>query len=243
MMKIKYFWLGVLVLFGMVVGGGCGHQSAQSRAAVPVVRPAAPSPVQTSWETGPQYKNGSLVNFEQSGYDDFVQVYNSRRARYVDDIVYVLVAEDFRGAGAASTSSDGKNSSKYSVPALFALKKYLGDLGQMDDWLKVERSNETSGAGSTSRSNTLTAKIASRVTEVLPNGNFRILGTHFTQINNEDHFVTVSGIIRPTDISADNYILSSAIAEARIEYSGSGTIGTKQRVGWGTKVLDLVWPF
>jgi flagellar L-ring protein precursor FlgH len=223
--------------------GGCGHQSAPT-AAVPVIRPPAqPSSAQLSGRREMQYKNGSLVNFDQVGQDDFIQVFNSRRARYVDDIVYVLVSEDFRGAGAASTSSDGKNSSKYSVPGLFALKKYLGDLGKMDDWLEVERSNKTAGSGATSRSNTLMAKIASRVTEVLPNGDFRIMGTHFTQVNNEDHYVTVSGIIRPTDITADNYILSSAIAEARIEYSGSGTLGTKQRVGWGTKVLDLVWPF
>ena len=187
--------------------------------------------------------NGSLVNLDQSGQDDFVQIFNSRRARNVNDIVYVLVSEDFKGTGAASTSSDGTNSSKYSVPTLFALKQYLGDLGDMDNWLETERSNKTSGTGATSRSNTLTAKIASRVTEVLPNGDFRIMGTHFTQVNNEDHFVTISGIIRPTDISADNYILSSAIADARIEYSGSGTIGTKQGVGWGTKILDLVWPF
>ncbi|MEA3348362.1 MAG: flagellar basal body L-ring protein FlgH [Pseudomonadota bacterium] len=188
-------------------------------------------------------KNGSLINLDQGGQDDFVRIFSSRRARYVDDIVYVLVEEEFEGTGAASTSSDGENSSKYSVPGLFALKKYLGDLGQMDDWLETERSNKTSGSGATSRSNTLTAKIASRVTEVLPNGDFRIMGTHFTQVNNEDHYVTVSGIIRPTDISADNYILSSAIAEARIEYSGTGTIGTKQGVGWGTRILDMVWPF
>ena len=242
-MKIKYCWLGILVLFGMVVGGGCGHQSAQSRAAVPVIRPSAPAPGQSSGREVPRYKNGSLINLEDGGQGDFVQIFNSRRARYVDDIVYVLVAEEFRGTGAASTSSDGKNSSKYSVPGFFALKQYLGDLGKMDDWLEVERSNKTAGTGATSRSNTLTAKIAARVTEVLPNGDFRIMGTHFTQVNREDHFVTVSGIIRPTDISSENYILSSAIAEARIEYSGNGTIGTKQGVGWGTKVLDLVWPF
>ncbi len=242
-MKIKYFCLGFLVLFGMVVGAGCGHQSAQSKAAVPVIRPAAPAPAQISGRDVARYKNGSLINLDQGGQDDFVRIFSSRRARYIDDIVYVLVAEEFKGTGAASTSSDGKNSSKYSVPGLFALKKYLGDLGQMDDWLETERSNKTSGSGATSRSNTLMAKIAARVTEVLPNGDFRIMGTHYTQVNREDHFVTVSGIIRPTDISADNYILSSAIAEARIEYSGNGTIGTKQRVGWGTKILDLVWPF
>ncbi len=242
-MKIRSNWLGIIVLFGMLVGGGCAHQSAQSRGAVPVIRPAAPSPAQNSGREVPRYNSGSLVNLERGGQDDFVQIFSSRRARYIDDIVYVLVAEEFKGTGAATTSSDGKNSTKYSVPGLFALKKYLGDLGQMDDWLETERSNTSSGAGATSRSNTLTAKIAARVTEVLPNGDFRIFGTHFTQLNREDHFVTVSGIIRPTDISADNYILSSAIAEARIEYSGNGTIGTKQGVGWGTKVLDLVWPF
>ncbi len=242
-MKTRYCGLGVLLLFSMIVGGGCAHQSAQSRALVPVIRPTAPPPVQNSGKAVSRYKNGSLINLEQGGQDDFVQIFSSRRARYVDDIVYVLVSEEFKGTGSASTSSDGKNSTKYSVPALFALKKYLGDLGQMDNWLETARSNETSGSGATSRSNTLTAKIASRVTEVLPNGDFRIMGTHFTQVNNEDHFVTVSGIIRPTDISADNYILSSAIAEARIEYSGNGTIGTKQGVGWGTKILDLVWPF
>ncbi len=242
-MKVNFCWLWFLVFLVMFFGGGCLHQEPQSSVAVPVVRPMAPSSEQLSNRTEMQYSNGSLVNFDQSGRDDFIQVFNSRRARYVDDIVYVLVAEEFRGSGAASTSSDGENSSKYSVPALFALKQYLGDLGDMDNWLEVERSSKTAGTGSTSRSNTLTAKIASRVTEVLPNGDFRIMGTHFTKVNNEDHYVTVSGIIRPTDITADNYVLSSAIAEARIEYSGNGTIGTKQGVGWGTRILDLVWPF
>ena len=231
------------VLFGMLVLAGCGHDPAGSRAAVPVLKPAVPVSDNDMPRRAPRYHNGSLINLDGGEHGDFVQIFSSRRARYVDDIVYVLVSEQFKGTGAASTSSDGKNSSKYSVPALFALKQYLGDLGDMDDWLEVERSNKTAGSGATSRSNTLTAKIAARVTEILPNGDFRIIGTHFTKVNNEDHYVTISGIIRPTDISANNYILSSAIADARIEYSGDGVIGTKQRVGWGTKVLDLVWPF
>ncbi|MCD6293311.1 MAG: flagellar basal body L-ring protein FlgH [Deltaproteobacteria bacterium] len=243
MKAVVYRWFMFVLLLSLLVVG-CGHQSAPLSTAVPVVRPVEePVSARSSGRRELQYKNGSLVNLDQPSQDDFVQVFNSRRARYVDDIVYVLVSENFRGTGAAATTSDGKNSSKYSVPGLFALKQYLGDLGQMDDWLETSRSNKTSGAGATSRSNALTAKIAARVTAVLPNGDFRIMGTHFTQVNNEDHYVTISGIIRPTDISADNYILSSAVADARIEYSGSGTLGTKQRVGWGTKVLDLVWPF
>lgn len=228
-----------IICFMLFFLAACGHH--QPTAPVPVTRPAAPASLQPH-ATGPSYQAGSLVNLE-SGDDEFVRIFSSRRARRVNDLVYVLVSEDFEGTGEASTSSDGKNSSKYSVPGLFALKKYLGDLGQMDDWLETERSTKTSGTGATSRSNTLTAKIAARVTDILPNGDFMIMGTHFTKVNNEDHYVTVSGIIRPTDISADNYILSSAIADARIEYSGSGSIGTKQTVGWGTRILDAVWPF
>ncbi len=235
--------IGILLLLGALILGGCGHDTPGSRAAVPVLKPAAPVAESIVQQRAPHYRNGSLINLDGGEHGDFVHIFSSRRARYVDDIVYVLVAEQFKGTGAASTSSDGKNSTKYSVPALFALKQYLGDLGAMDNWLETERSNKTAGSGATSRSNTLTAKIAARVTEILPNGDFRIIGTHFTKVNNEDHYVTISGIIRPTDISANNYILSSAIADARIEYSGDGTIGTKQRVGWGTKVLDLVWPF
>jgi len=235
--------VGMLLLLGPFIWGGCGHDTPGSQASVPVLKPTAPVLEPSQQQRPPRYHNGSLINLDGGEHGDFVQIFSSRRARYVDDIVYVLVSEQFKGSGAASTSSDGKNSSKYSVPALFALKQYMGDLGDMDNWLEVERSNKTAGSGATTRSNTLTAKIAARVTEILPNGDFRIIGTHFTKVNNEDHYVTISGIIRPTDISANNYILSSAIADARIEYSGDGTIGTKQGVGWGTRVLDLVWPF
>ncbi|NPA24785.1 MAG: hypothetical protein GXO34_03040 [Deltaproteobacteria bacterium] len=245
-MKISLRGLVVagIAVFALLSLSGCASNSTAT-GAVPVVTPGREvvSSPRRYGEERREYKNGSLVNFEQNYNNDFSQIFSSRRARHVNDIVYILVSEDFKGKGAASTTSDGKNSSKFSVPTLFNLKQYLGGLGEMNTWLETERENKTSGSGATSRSNTLTARIAARVVEILPNGDFRIVGTHFTQVNNEEHYVTVSGIIRPTDITADNYILSSAIADARIEYSGSGSVGTKQRVGWGTKILDLVWPF
>ncbi|MCK5231781.1 MAG: flagellar basal body L-ring protein FlgH, partial [Desulfobulbaceae bacterium] len=49
--------------------------------------------------------------------------------------------------------------------------------------------------------------------------------------------------VRPSDISEDNSILSSYIADARIEYSGVGLISAKQHPGWITGILDVVWPF
>jgi flagellar L-ring protein precursor FlgH len=50
-------------------------------------------------------------------------------------------------------------------------------------------------------------------------------------------------MVRPKDISADNIILSTYIADARIAYSGSGVVNDRQRPGWLTRILDIVWPF
>jgi flagellar L-ring protein precursor FlgH len=50
-------------------------------------------------------------------------------------------------------------------------------------------------------------------------------------------------VIRPEDIAADNWVLSSNIADARILYTGSGVLADKQHPGWLTRALDWGWPF
>jgi flagellar L-ring protein precursor FlgH len=62
-------------------------------------------------------------------------------------------------------------------------------------------------------------------------------------INHERQILTLSGVIRSRDISPDNVVLSTYIADARITYSGSGVIGERQRPGWASRVLNGVWPF
>jgi flagellar L-ring protein precursor FlgH len=53
----------------------------------------------------------------------------------------------------------------------------------------------------------------------------------------------VQGWVRPEDIDAQNQVLSTRLADARIDYYGIGVVGEKQREGWGLFLLDLVWPF
>jgi len=62
-------------------------------------------------------------------------------------------------------------------------------------------------------------------------------------VNNETQFIYVQGLVRPEDISSTNVVLSTFIAEARIELTGEGVVSDKQRVGWLTRILDYVWPF
>ncbi len=193
----------------------------------------------------PVYHYGSICQLDGPAQSSAL-FYDSRRARNVGDIVFVLIAESFKGTGKASTQSDGSNSSSYAIPALLGHENVFDIFGadaDMSKLIETKRTTKTKGDGATSRSNTLSARVAARVVEVLPNNNYRIRGSHYTKVNGEDHFVTLSGIIRASDISASNTISSVLIADSNIDYGGYGDLGSKQRIGWATRILDVVWPF
>jgi flagellar L-ring protein precursor FlgH len=81
------------------------------------------------------------------------------------------------------------------------------------------------------------------VTQVLPNGNLVIEGKRLVRVNNEEQVMILSGVIRPRDVAADNSILSTLVADAKIFYSGEGVIADKQRPGWLSRGLDKFSPF
>ncbi len=193
----------------------------------------------------PTYHYGSICQLDGPNQASAL-FYDSRRARNVGDIVFVLITESFKGTGKASTQSDGSNSSSYAIPTLFGHKNVFDIFGadaDMSKLIETKRTTKTKGDGATSRSNSLYARVAARVVEILPNNNYRIQASHYTKVNGEDHFVTLSGIIRASDISAGNTISSILIADSNINYGGYGDLGSKQRIGWATRILDVVWPF
>jgi flagellar L-ring protein precursor FlgH len=103
--------------------------------------------------------------------------------------------------------------------------------------------NDFKGEGETSRESSMTASISTRVVRVLGNGNLLVAGSRQVKVNAEDQVIVISGVIRPEDIAPDNSVLSTNVADARIEYYGRGVLADKQRPGWLGRVLDWVWPF
>jgi flagellar L-ring protein FlgH len=102
---------------------------------------------------------------------------------------------------------------------------------------------EFNGGGSINNAETITAQMAVRVVDVLPNGNMVIEGTLRTAFSGEKQDAVVRGTVRPDDIAANNTLLSYNIADATIQFLSKGTITDSQKKGWFTRVWDKVSPF
>jgi flagellar L-ring protein precursor FlgH len=98
------------------------------------------------------------------------------------------------------------------------------------------------GKGATNRADTLTGTISVIVTEVLPNGDLRIEGRREVTVNSEKQQMTIAGVVRRVDVDTKNTVLSSAIADAKIEYAGLGVLDDVQRPGWFIRILDWIYP-
>jgi flagellar L-ring protein precursor FlgH len=96
------------------------------------------------------------------------------------------------------------------------------------------------GRGEMRRSERLVAQLSVAIEEVLPNGDYRIVGRQQLNVNGESTVIGVRGRIRPSDIASDNSILSSRIADAQIDYDGKGFVSRGAKPGLITRLFNLL---
>lgn len=198
---------------------------------IPVPTAALPPPPPGSIWTGENGRN---------------MLFTDRKARYVNDIVTIIIDEAATANNTATTSAGRAGSATAGISGLLGFDKALMESNRnLGPKIEVGGSSTTSlkGTGTTSRAGRLQARITARVVQVLGNGNLVIEGRRQLSVNAEDQFIIITGIIRPEDITADNFIASQHIADARISYTGEGVIDDTMRPGWLARVVQWVWPF
>lgn len=173
--------------------------------------------------------------------------FRDQRAARVGDILTVNVKIDDKAAVSNATNRSRDGTDTGGITGLFGLEgqltKVLPDAIDPTALLDVTGKTTTAGTGAVTRSEAINLTVAALVTQILPNGNLVIQGRQQVVVNFELRELTVSGIVRPEDISATNTINHSQIAEARISYGGKGQIMDMQQPRYGQQLLDIIAPF
>lgn len=167
------------------------------------------------------------------------------RAARVGDIITILVSE----TAAASSSQNKSTSSESAVDAAvtqFLFPASASNFGTHNGKLpgvNFGGKSSSAGGGQVSNTQSLTTRAAVLVTDVLPNGNLVIAGARKFTFSGETQHVVLHGLVRPSDIGAGNSVLSSNIAEARLEFISEGALSDAQKRGWLSNLYEKIRPF
>lgn len=201
----------------------------QEQVILPMAQPPQPANANSLWKVGAR------------------TFFGDQRAARVGDILTVQIDIDDSARTQNTTTTSRTSGQTMGIPHLFGLESSLGKMlpGGFDPSTAIETASTSNkaGAGAVTRSEKISLTIAAVVTGVLPNGNMIIQGTQEVMTNGELRRLTVSGIVRPEDISAANTIRHTQIAEARIAYGGRGEISRVQKTPAGQGLVEAFSPF
>lgn len=212
-------WLTLLVL-GLLVQG-CASLSPASK-----TQPEEESFAPPRLESQPVTYASQSTLYNRSYV---MTLFQDRRAYRVGDMLTITLDEKTSSSKQADTSY-GK-SSDASVGADVSgshvnPKNFSGSLNANRDF---------DGSAQSSQKNSLQGAITVVVAGVLPNGNLQVRGEKWLKLNQGDEYIRLSGLVRVEDIDGLNRVSSQRLADARISYTGRGTMADSNNPGWLTQ--------
>lgn len=175
---------------------------------------------------------GMTAASAESLWSDNSNLFADRKARTVGDLVTIVISESTTGSRVGKSS----NSKSASVD----INAGTGILSPIAS-ASHGASDSFTASGAQTNTNQLSGRMTAQVVEVKQNGYLVISGTQVIRQNKEEQKITIQGIIRPEDISADNSVRSSQIADSNIKVDGKGPITSKQRQGILTQLYNLIF--
>ena len=166
----------------------------------------------------------------------------------VHDIIYILINENSFVSGQQALETN--KFSEYRDNLLAALdpmellqlrlqQSTIPPVGLLD--LRTEHDFE--GEGAYDRNDQMIAQIAAEVIDVKPNGNLVIQAKKTVGMDQELKTLVLSGIIRQEDITFENTLLSSQIADLRIDMQHEGELRKSTEKGIFTRAIETLFAF
>jgi flagellar L-ring protein precursor FlgH len=166
-------------------------------------------------------------------------IYSDSKAHRTGDIISVILSESTQANKNAKTELKKENSSE--LDTVIGLNGAPLTLNGNSLGFGLSQNSGFKGDSKADQGNSLSGDISVHVLKVLPNGNLMIRGEKWLTLNNGDEYIRLTGVIRPKDINSNNTILSTKIANARIQYAGTGSFADANEQGWLTQFFNSTW--
>lgn len=182
-------------------------------------------------------ESGSIYNSQSA-----LSLFEDHKAGRIGDILTIVLQEDTKAKKNAETKLNKSSAVDTGMPTIMGRPATVNGTEILN--FNIASDTEFEGKGDSQQSNQLSGTISVTVYGVFPNGNLQVRGQKFVKLNQGEEYIQISGIVRPSDIDADNQVLSTRIADARIAYSGTGVVANTNNPGWLTKFfVSPFWVF
>ncbi len=195
----------------------------------------------------PLKNKGSLYSMQGTS------LFADKKDLQVGDIIQIVISEDLtsksnnkreltstrdNSLGGGLLAATGTNNLSGAVGS--AANKFNSNLG-----VNFETNSSASDKGKvkTELDETFATTISAIIEETYQNGNYYRKGKKEMLIEGQRQEIIVSGVIRPYDITSDNSINSSQIADLKLLYDKDGTESDILETPWGLKFMRAIWPF
>jgi flagellar L-ring protein FlgH len=173
--------------------------------------------------------------------------FKDQRAAQIGDLLTVLVDIKDEAKLDNTTGRNRDNAETLNLPAIGGferqLQRILPSASNPANLVDATSTSKTQGTATIDRKEDIKLKVATLVTQVLPNGNLVIQGRQEIRVNFEVRELQITGVVRAQDISATNTIALDKIAEARVSYGGRGQLSDYQQPRYGQQLYDIISPF
>ena len=159
-------------------------------------------------------------------------VFADRKAHNVGDTLTIVISEKTTTTQTKSRKNAKSGSTSLSAGAGIFHFLAAASAGGSDSW-KAD--------GSAKDSSNFSGNIAVTVVEVQPNGNMVVEGTQSIWQNKDEHKITLRGIVRRDDVTYENTVPSTKVADATVRFDGKGPLNAKQRQGILTQILNILF--
>jgi flagellar L-ring protein precursor FlgH len=168
-----------------------------------------------------------------------MELFADARAHRIGDILTINLIESTQASKKSETSTSKTDKINASAPQLLGHSLSVGGGAAANSALNS--ANSFDGTGSSTQSNQLSGQLTVTVAQRLSNSNLLVRGEKWLTINQGQELVRISGIVRAQDIGQDNSVDSTRVADARIVYTGRGTLADANTQGWLARFFNSKW--